>query len=153
MNLLHQLNQDSQPEVSSLSLAELENLIQSAAYFSTIDRENKVAAFVLALDPQADYQSPNFLWFKSRYTNFIYIDRVVVAKEWRSQGLGQKLYSELFEFARRKAFEWVCCEVNSRPPNPLSMSFHHKMGFEVVGEQDTEAGKKRVQLMTRKILP
>jgi predicted GNAT superfamily acetyltransferase len=35
----------------------------------------------------------------------------------------------------------ICCEVNLRPHNPGSFAFHQRLGFAVVGEQDTEAGR------------
>ena len=36
-------------------------------------------ALLLAFDQDADYDSPNFLWFRSRYSRFVYVDRIVVA--------------------------------------------------------------------------
>jgi len=35
------------------------------------------------------------------------------------------------------------------PPNPESLAYHESLGFKPVGEQDTEAGKKRVRLFER----
>lgn len=45
----------------------------------------------------------------------------------------------------------LACEVNLDPPNPRSLEFHRRFGFEQVGMQKTEGGKKTVSLMTKPI--
>jgi uncharacterized protein len=35
---------------------------------------------MLAFDQDADYDSPNFLWFRERLARFVYADRVVVRR-------------------------------------------------------------------------
>ncbi len=39
-------------------------------------------ALLLAFDQDADYDSPNFSWFRSRYRRFVYVDRIVVPRPW-----------------------------------------------------------------------
>jgi predicted GNAT superfamily acetyltransferase len=104
------------------------------------------AGFLLALDPSADYDSPNFTFFRSRYERFLYVDRIVVAEDLRSRGVGNRLYQALFRAAPDAL---ITCEVNVRPANPGSLRFHQRLGFQVVAEQDTEGGNKRVALMAR----
>jgi predicted GNAT superfamily acetyltransferase len=41
----------------------------------------------------------------------------------------------------------LCCEVNVRPRNDVSLEFHHTVGFREVGQQDTDGGKKTVSLL------
>ncbi len=91
-------------------------------------------AFLIGLDQDADYDSPNFLWFRDRYERFVYIDRVVVAASAHGQGLGRALYERLFAEAKAAGYPCVMAEVNVVPPNPGSLAFHEKMGFEAVGE-------------------
>jgi predicted GNAT superfamily acetyltransferase len=43
----------------------------------------------------------------------------------------------------------LACEVNERPPNPVSMRFHETLGFSSVGRQTTEGGAKTVVMMTK----
>ena len=43
----------------------------------------------------------------------------------------------------------VSCEVDVVPENPGSLRFHEALGFESVGQQDTEGGEKRVRLLVR----
>jgi len=98
-------------------------------------------AFVIAFDQDADYDSPNFLWFRDRYERFAYVDRVVVADTAHGKGLGRALYEKLFAAAKAAGYPCVTAEVNTNPPNPGSLSFHAKMGFEPVGEVTFSPGK------------
>jgi predicted GNAT superfamily acetyltransferase len=49
-------------------------------------RIGNIDAFLLALDQDADYDSPNFRWFSARYPRFVYVDRIVVASAARGRG-------------------------------------------------------------------
>ena len=99
------------------------------------------AAFLLAFDQDARYDSPNFLWFRARYPRFVYVDRVVVAPEARGRGHARRLYAALFDRARRTGHDGVVCEVNIEPPNPASDAFHRTMRFAAVGRADLPGGK------------
>lgn len=98
-------------------------------------------AFLLAFDQKPAEVSPNFDWFSARFSDFVYIDRVVVAASAHGQGLGKALYERLFEDAAAAGFARITCEVNIDPPNPGSLAFHERMGFAAVGEQRLENGK------------
>ena len=96
-------------------------------------REDGRDAFLIALDQDADYGSPNFRWFKERFARFAYVDRLVVALHARGRGIGRSLYEELFVAARTACHDIVACEVNVDPPNPTSDAFHAALGFEEIG--------------------
>jgi predicted GNAT superfamily acetyltransferase len=98
-------------------------------------------AFVLVLDQDADYTSPNFLWWQERRERFLYVDRVVVAHEAQGRGLGRQLYAHAMAEARRLSFDRIVCEINIDPPNPGSVAFHQALGFEPAGEQRLANGK------------
>ena len=93
----------------------------------------QVEAFLLAFDQKVRYDSPNFLWFRSRYPRFVYVDRIVVASAARGRGYARRLYDDLFRHAVDAGHERVVCEVNARPPNPASDAFHAALGFVEVG--------------------
>ena len=67
----------------------LTQLIGEASYARRI---GELDAFLLAFDQDADYDSPNFLWFRERYPRFVYVDRIVVAAAARGRGLARLLY-------------------------------------------------------------
>ena len=72
------LNNAHARELSWLEPERLRTLIERAFLASRI---GNIEAFLLAFDQDADYDSPNFLWFKSRYRRFVYVDRIAVAPE------------------------------------------------------------------------
>ncbi len=110
-------------------------------------------AFLIALDQDADYASPNFLWLRARYDRFVYVDRVVVAAQARGRGLANRLYADLFVAAAGAGHDRIVCEVNSDPPNPASVSFHAALGFVEVGQATLPGGQKTVRYLMRTLSP
>jgi predicted GNAT superfamily acetyltransferase len=150
LGAVHALNQAAVPHVNSLTPEALAELIGQSRFCRVAEVGGAIAAFLLALGPEADYASPNFLWFRERYPRFAYVDRVVVAEQARGRGLGRLLYEALETFARRRAPR-LTCEVNLHPPNPGSLAFHRRLGFRQVGIQDTEGGTKTVALLVKEL--
>ena len=118
-------------ELSLLDAAGLERLVGEAF---VARRVGLADAMLITFDQDADYDSPNFLWFRDRYERFVYVDRVVTAAATRGRGLAGALYRELVEQARAAGHNLIVCEVNADPPNPASEAFHRRFGFEPVGE-------------------
>ena len=124
------LNNAHAVELSELTAAGLARLF-AAAFRVRMAEEG--AALLVAFDQDAEYDSPNFLWFRGRYPRFVYVDRVVVAAMARGRGLARALYADLFAAARAVGHAYIVCEVNSDPPNPASDAFHAALGFVEVG--------------------
>ena len=108
-------------------------------------------AFLIAMDQDAAYDSPNFLWLRARYERFVYVDRVVVADHARGRGLAQRLYAELFNAAAEAGHERILCEVNSAPPNLASDRFHMAQGFSEIGSAEIYGGEKTVRYLMRAV--
>src|SRR5258708_2679000 len=89
------LNQADLPHLSALTIDLLVRLGHMASYFRVAEVDDGVAGFLLAMPASAGYGSINFLWFKSRYPCFLYIDRVVVAEHQRRAGIASILYRDL----------------------------------------------------------
>jgi len=132
LDWVYALNEQHSAELSSVSQSGFAGLVDRSAYARVIDDE---AAFLLAFDQDADYDSPNFLWFKERVDRFVYVDRIAVSSAFRRKGLARLLYENLFEFTKERGEERVLCEVNSEPPNPVSDAFHASLGFAVLGRR------------------
>ena len=147
---IHSLNQLSLPAVSSVTINEMNKFLQIADYFRTLTINNEFAGFLIALFPGKDYKSLNYKWFEKRYKSFIYVDRIVIKSKHRGKGLGKAFYSDLTKFSQHK-INYITCEVNIRPKNEGSMIFHKTYGFDQVGTQTTEEGKKEVSLMSYKL--
>ncbi len=138
------------PHVNSLSRDALDDLAGQAFYFRAVRNEEGLMGILLALSQDAVYGSPNFNWFRERYTRFVYIDRIVVAASVRRGGIGRALYTDLERRAAASA-PLLACEVNIDPPNPGSMAFHERFGFAEVGRQYTDGGIKLVRLMVKRL--
>ncbi len=142
----HALNEEHAIELSSLTRDGFTGLIDKAAYIRVAGKE---AGLLIAYDQKGEYSSINFRWFCANYENFLYVDRIVISKEARGQGIARKLYGDLFTFAKAKGYERIVCEVNSAPPNPASDVFHASLGFQIVGEAELEANGKAVRYMEK----
>ena len=144
------MNQEALPAVSSVSIEDMEHFLYIVDYFRTLKVENKIAGFLIALSPGKDYSSLNYKWFEKTYNSFIYVDRIVIDTNYHRNGLGTSFYNDLETFSIKKSSR-ITCEVNIRPKNKGSMVFHETYGFEQVGTQTTEEGKKEVSLMSYKL--
>ncbi len=143
---LLKLNLESERFLSPLSLARLQVLHAHAWYRRVVCLDGAVQGFVLAFREGADYDSPNYQWFAARYTEFIYIDRIVIGPLARGLGLGVRLYEELFSLAHAQGRARIVCEFDTDPPNEASRRFHQRFGFREVGSQRVAGGKKAVSL-------
>jgi hypothetical protein len=147
---IHNLNQGALPAVSSITINDMTQFLEMADYFRVIKVKNNIAGFLIALTPGKDYHSPNYKWFEKKYSQFMYIDRIVIDPSFQSRGLGRAFYDDLKIFSQRYT-PIITCEVNLKPKNERSLLFHKKYGFEQMGTQETDGGKKKVSLMVYKI--
>ena len=140
------LNRRHEVELSPLSRDSLSGLVEEAAYCRVVDDR---AAYLIAFDQDADYDSPNFLWFRGRLDRFVYVDRIAVDESHRGRGLARLLYEDLFRFASNDGHDVVVCEVNSDPPNPASDAFHQALAFTEIGGAHLEDRGKTVRYLCR----
>jgi uncharacterized protein len=148
------LNHQSEHFLSPLDQAKLDRILNQAAVFQVATSEESVAGFLLAFLSEADYDNPNFFWFKTHYESFLYIDRIVVSEVFRGHRLATSFYTQLEKLAIGRGIPRLACEIHIDPPNPVSLRFHEKQGFVEVGQQviedeHTKHGKKRVSLQVK----
>ena len=148
------LNNSAAPAVNELTSSDLEWFSEVSHLFLVserkVDGKRQITGFLIGLiGPGVDYESINYNWFTSRYESFLYVDRVVVDGSSWGQGNGRRFYEALASSGSNQPV--MCAEVNVKPRNERSLIFHEKFGFTPVGEQDTEGGSKRVQLMEYRI--
>lgn len=150
---LHELNQASTPGVADVTIETLGKLIEdSAPTIVACDPLGRPVGFLLLLGPGASHDSPNYAWFTARAADtgaaIAYVDRIAVDPDLRGSGVGVTLYEAAFETCRDR-YQRIGCEVNSAPPNPGSMRFHGRLGFEEVGRQVFVPGEKAVVYLER----
>jgi uncharacterized protein len=151
------LNYQSEHFLSPLDLPKLSRISNEAAVFHVVTAAEGVAGFLLAFRPDADYDNPNFFWFKAHYENFLYVDRIVISEDFRGHHLATSLYNQLEEYAITHGIPRLACEIHIDPPNLVSMRFHQKQGFVEVGRQFIEDehannGEKLVSLQIKELV-
>jgi predicted GNAT superfamily acetyltransferase len=148
------LNNAAVPAVPPATLPEIADLVTIAGLALVAETDpGHPAAFLLAMDPGVDHDSENYRWFAARSDSFVYVDRIVVGEDARGTGIGRALYDAVFDRAREFGRAEVTCEVNVRPPNPGSLAFHARLGFERLEEQETKGGAYRVALLAAPVPP
>ena len=150
MGMLLTINNAAVHNVNALEMAALEHLRSQASYCRVAINDGNLAGFLIALQPDADYNSQNFVWFRQQFEEFVYIDRVVVAKPHRGLGIGRVFYADIQSHAEQVA-PMLTCEVNLEPRNDVSLLFHGTSGFNEVGQRMSEDGEKRVSLLAKEL--
>ncbi len=142
------MNNAAAPHVGELDGGKLAHLLAESRVARVAEADDRPAGAVICFSPGAPYTSENYLWFDSRYDDFLYIDRIFVDGSAAGAGIGQRFYRDL-ESSTAGRVSMLACEVNERPPNPVSIRFHEKCGFSAVGRQTTEGGAKAVVMMAK----
>ena len=143
------LNNAAGPSILPVDLARMRTLCDNAAYFRVAEVDGVVGGFLIALTPDADYDSLNFRWFRERYPEFVYIDRIVIARPYRGLGLGRVFYADVQSFADVRS-PLLTCEVFLDPRDDVSVLFHGTYGFREVGQQVLPSGH-RVSLLCKEL--
>ena len=146
------LNNSSVPELNELDAPEISRLVDESIVSLTAEVDGSFAGFCVLFAPGAPYQSLNYQWFSRTYDEFVYLDRIAVHPDFRRYGIGRAFYADVVE-RFTGAFPLLCCEVNVRPRNDASLTFHHSIGFREVGRQDTDGGTKTVSLLALPLTP
>ena len=127
------LNNAAGPAILPLDAARLRRLFESAEYFRVAERDGTLAGFLIGFGSGADHDSSNFAWFRARYPDFFYIDRVVVASRRRGGGVGRALYADVQSYAELR-YPQLACEVFLQPGTDHALLFHGSFGFREVGQ-------------------
>ncbi|MSY47576.1 MAG: GNAT family N-acetyltransferase, partial [Actinobacteria bacterium] len=135
-----ELNNLNAPAVGEIDRTQLEFLIEHSLYSFAIGAD-MLHAFCITFAPGAPYTSVNYQWFSQNYSEFVYLDRIVVSEKMRNNSLGAKLYAAVEQrMIKDRCAPILTCEVNLNPPNIGSIRFHNRIGFREVGQQDSKPG-------------
>ena len=148
---LHRINEDNVPAVGSETLADLETLLAGSYVTFIAEDQGRIGGFLLGMVEGADYGSQNYIWLSEKYPSFAYVDRIAVDAAFQGSGVGARLY-EALEVHVADSRPVLACEVNTLPPNPGSLRFHKRLGFEEVGEQVFEPGAKAVVYLVKSLV-
>lgn len=149
LNAVWALNNSAGPGIVPIDRERMRHLFDVARYFRIARYNGELAGFQIALSPEADYDSPNFLWFRSQFPDFLYIDRIVVDSRFRRHGIGRVFYADVLSFAEVR-YPLLTCEVFIQPRDDVSLVFFGTNGFQEVGQQVLPNGR-RVSMMVKEM--
>lgn len=142
------LNNAAGETILPLDREGLQRLYDQACYFRLAEVDGRIAGFLIALREDADYDSPNFLWFQQKLDSFVYIDRIVIDRPHRGLGLGRVFYADVTSHAEVRV-PHLTCEVFLEPRDDVSLLFHGTFGFQEVGQQVMATTGRRVALLAK----
>lgn len=141
------LNNAAGPAILPLDATRLRAFYDHAEYFRVAERDGTLAGFLIGVGHAADHDSSNFRWFRARYPNFFYIDRIVVASRRRGGGVGRAFYADAQSYAELR-YAQMACEVFLDDVNDPVLLFHGTFGFHEVGQNVMpETGHRAAMLM------
>jgi predicted GNAT superfamily acetyltransferase len=133
---LLRLNADNYPAVHPLDETTLDWLLAFGGghHWVAQDRTGAVLGYLLSFASASNYDDPEIRELRRRMAEpFFYICQVVVAPAHRERGIASAFYRMVATTARSQGVRFLCCDVNTNPPNPDSMAFHRCLGFAEVG--------------------
>lgn len=134
------LNNSAGASILPMDAHKMRHFFEVAGYFRVAEIDGHLAGFLIALGPHVAYDSANFQWFKSRYADFIYIDRIVIASNYRRHGLGRIFYADVQTYSELRS-PFLACEIFLEPRDDASVLFHGTYGFREVGQQSIADGR------------
>ena len=146
-----EINIEGQPGVAVLDHAELLRLADLTDYIKVLEIDGQMAGYFIAFLKKSNYDGEEFQWFqKTLNSEFLYIDQVAIAEEYRCNGLAKKFYRDAEHFAIQFSILQLVCEVNIDPPNFTSLKFHSSLGFREVTQLTTQ-DDRRVSLLSKNL--
>ena len=146
VNSIWLINEQGLPGTGKVSQDEISALIDLSEFSLGVFQQEKLVGFIICLLPKTEYASLNYAWFNQRYDDFIYVDRVAVSTDHRNNQIGSYLYQKVIDYSTKHDIP-ITAEVSLEPPNPGSMRFHSRFGFEQVGVLDHQ--EKSVTMLIR----
>jgi predicted GNAT superfamily acetyltransferase len=150
LDLVLALNNAAGPGILPMDTGKLRFFWENADYFRVAEKDGLLAGFLVGVTQDAPHDSPNFLWFRERYPEFLYIDRIVIASTRRGAGAGRVFYGDVQSFAEvrvpRLAAE-VFLEGSSHP----ALLFHGSFGFREVGQHVMPGPGVRAAMLVKEL--
>lgn len=144
------LNNNAGLAILPLDSVKLQRFYQQAAYFRVAEREGNLAGFLVAFGSEAEHDSCNFAWFRERYPQFFYIDRIVVASRRRGGGVGRAFYADVQSYAELR-YPQLACEVFLDHGADPALLFHGSFGFREVGQNTMPNVNVRTSMLMKEL--
>ena len=144
------LNNAAGPGILPMDAGRLRTFWENADYFRVAEKDGHLAGFLVALGQDAAHDSPNFLWFRDKFPEFLYIDRIVIASSRRGAGAGRVFYGDVQSFAEVRVPR-LCAEVFLEGANHPALLFHGSFGFREVGQHVMPGPGLRAAMLVKEL--
>ncbi len=101
-------------------------------YHFEIRKGAQVTAFALGMSAGQAIEQFAYQWFMTRFEDFVYLDRIIVATPIRQQGVGADLLASCVAKAQADRQTALVCQVHDRPSNRVGHLFVQHMGFHAI---------------------
>lgn len=144
------LNNNAGLAILPLDTAKLHRFYESAEYFRVAERDGNLAGFLVGFGSGSQHDSSNFAWFRERYPQFFYIDRIVVASRRRGGGVGRAFYADVQSYAELR-YPQLACEVFQGQGADAALLFHGSFGFREVGQNTMPEADLRASMLLKEM--
>ena len=144
------LNNKFVDAVGRASPKKFEYFLKACSHAYVVRDQERIVAFMFAFGADSDYKSPNYRWHNAQsYRNFVYVDRIVVAKDYQNMKVGTQMYKFLDGLCKKAKADFVVCEVNAT--NKDSMRFHQRQGFEIISGNYAHSDDYKVNFLMKRL--
>ena len=150
LDLVLALNNAAGPGILPMDAGKLRFFWENADYFRVAEKDGHLAGFLVALSHDAPHDSPNFLWFRERYPEFLYVDRIVIASTRRGAGVGRVFYGDVQSYSEVRVPR-LCAEVFLEGSNHPALLFHGSFGFREVGQHVMPGHGLRAAMLVKEL--
>ena len=144
------LNNAAGPAILPLDAARMRHFFETAEYFRVAERDGTRVGFLIGMGSNADHDSRNFKWFRERYPEFFYIDRIVVASRRRGGGVGRAFYADAQSYAELR-YPQMACEVFLEGVTDPVLLFHGSFGFREIGQRVLVRNGTRAAMLMKEL--
>jgi predicted GNAT superfamily acetyltransferase len=140
------LNNAAGPGILPMDAARLRFFWENADYFRVAEEDGLLAGFLVAFAHDAPHDSSNFVWFRERYPQFLY----VIAGTRRGAGVGRVFYGDVQSFAETRV-PVLSCEVFLEELSNPALLFHGSFGFREVGQHVMPGVNRRAAMLLKEL--
>ena len=144
------LNNNAGLAILPLDSSRVRRFYETAEYFRVAERDGNLAGFLVGFGSGSDHDSSNFAWFRERYPQFFYIDRIVVASRRRGGGVGRAFYADVQSYAELR-YPQLTCEVFIDHGADPALLFHGSFGFKEVGQHMMPGLNVRASMLAKEL--
>ena len=144
------LNNNAGLAILPLDAARVRRFYETADYFRVAERDGNLAGFLVGFGSESAHDSSNFAWFRERYPQFFYIDRIVVASRRRGGGVGRAFYADVQSYAELR-YPQLTCEVFIDHGADPALLFHGSFGFKEVGQHVMPGLNVRASMLAKEL--